>query len=126
MQWFRGRLPAFLAAWLLVQLAGAVTPVVLMAADAIAGEQCTCPLGDHATCPMHHSTAMPKPDTGQCAMKSTCAPMDAALLGMAGGIGVLVMPSTVHITLQQTATVADLAAPVVARVELPDAPPPRI
>jgi hypothetical protein len=132
-QWFRRRFPAFLAVWLLGQLAGAGMPVVLMATgiplEESIVEQCTCPIGDHATCPMHGAAEATPEESEEgerhCTLRNACSTPDAALLSFSGGIGELTPRADFHVVLQQTATLDAFTATALSYSELPDAPPPR-
>jgi hypothetical protein len=114
-----------LSLWLIGQLVALAAPAVLAAAGSAPIEQiCTCPGGDHETCPMHHGGASTQPSTNDCAMTSRCAPSDVALLSLAGGLGVL--PAVVTVASPQTvAAVVPHAGPSFD-VSVPgDTPPPR-
>lgn len=123
MRFVRRYMSWLLSVWLVCQVAALAAPVVLASAGPVE-QLCTCPGGDHDTCPMHHG----QPDgqgTAQSGVAACHAPVDVALLSMAGGVGVL-------------PTVALLERPnISARVALPepvpvdfvsphDTPPPRL
>ena len=83
----------------------------------------TCPGGDHETCPMHHGGSPDRSDR-VCAMTNCSAPVDVALLSMAGGAGVL--PSAFSVAQPQFSS--RLVLPPQAIVHAPiahDTPPPR-
>jgi hypothetical protein len=121
----RRRLSWLLSLWLIGQLVALAAPAVLAAAGSTPVEQlCTCPGGDHETCPMHHGTASTQPPTSDCAMSSRCAPADVALLSMAGGIGVLPVAVTIA-TPQTVLTVAPHAHPTLDLSASLETPPPR-
>ncbi len=126
MKSLRLRLSWILVGWLFVQFAGTVAPVVLAAAGVPSGDVlCECPGTEHgATCPMHHGQAPKQDDTNRCRLQNTYTPTDAALLSLAGGIGVLPQVATLHIDMAQTSILATDGA-LSSRTELPDAPPPR-
>lgn len=125
--------------WLVFQLAGIGTSVMLAASEATE-EVCTCPGGAKATtCPMHHgggsrgsaahhgtAEGTPTDETNSCALTSTNPPANLALLGLTAGAGIL-----------PRGVVIDGAAPICGRAvmpstnpsfrsELPDLPPPRV
>lgn len=90
MTFIRQYLSRLMCIWLLCQVVALGAPVVLVAAGATPVEElCTCPGGDHETCPMHHGTQSTAPDSTVCGMKACSSPVDIALLSMAGGAGVL-------------------------------------
>lgn len=122
----RRRLSWILAGWLAFQLAGIVAPVVLSAAGHSAGDSlCECPGTEPgAACPMHHGQAPRHDDANRCRLENTCAPTDAALLSLAGGIGVL--PQSMSAEIQAVeASVGATGSILITRTELPDSPPPR-
>ena len=89
----RQYLSRLMCIWLLCQMVALAAPVVLVAVGATpVDELCTCPGGDHETCPMHHGTQSDpsdRPAPGVCGIKACSSPVDVALLSMAGGAGVL-------------------------------------
>jgi hypothetical protein len=125
MRVFRRVLSTVLVAWLAAQSTTLAMPL-MMAFSGPSEEICTCEIGDHATCPMHHGQAMDSADGGQhCSMRAAAAPFDAVLLSLAGGVGVL--PASV--TLDHGLASAPLveATPVVLDIHSPlDTPPPRV
>ena len=70
---------------------------------------------------MHHTTAGKR----ECRMREACAPSDAALIALAGGIGVLptVTPAVSSFDLGEAGS--DLATTATFRATRPEAPPPR-
>jgi hypothetical protein len=100
--------------------------VVLAAAGASPVEElCTCPGGDHETCPMHHGRSTEEGSAPVCAMTSSCAPADVALLSFAGGIGVLPAGSATFDLPQDASPLLPLqTSPFDVTVPL-DTPPPR-
>src|SRR3990172_6883675 len=80
------------AGWVLLQLAAFVTaPVVLSArprSDAAPLEHCTCPDAvPGRACPMHHGRTPDK--QSDCKLRNPCIPSDAALLSLAGLVGLI-------------------------------------
>ena len=124
----RRRLSWIIAVWILFQIAGLATPVVLAAAGYSNGEEfCDCPEEvAGATCPMHHGKtprhAAQKP--GECRLQNACAPTDAALLSMFSGVGV--MPTTTSIPVLATSQPVAVSASLLRHfLIVPEAPPPR-
>jgi len=112
--------------WVLFQTAGIAVPLMAMHVDGAAVEVlCTCPGGDHATCPMHHGTPPPPAQENGRTLEDACAPSDTALLALFGAPGVL--PTSTSTTALDELQDAVLPQPhhAVSHVELPDAPPPR-
>jgi hypothetical protein len=115
--------------WLLVQLAGIGAPVALAATQGLLAdsELCDCPGTDHgATCPMHHPASARPAAKGQCVVRGTHATLDAALLAMAGGVGVLPIRVQLHTPVAPFAFAATSGTVLPFRSDLPDAPPPRV
>lgn len=120
----RRRLSWLLSFWLVCQAVSLAAPVVLAATGATAEELCTCPGGDHETCPMHHGQANPDGTTALCGMRAGCAPIDIALLSLAGGAGVL--PTPVHVVLLRAQSAVVTLEPAEVSLAVPhDTPPPR-
>jgi hypothetical protein len=147
----RAHLRRLSALWLAVQIAAMAGGTLVSAAQLFASAQvCTCPGGDHQTCPMHHSqgggaqppessasagesratstaTAEPAshPDRRQCVLQNVAPPLDAALLSLTIGSGVLPLtPAAFDVALSTPFIQLD-ARSSRSRAELPDAPPPR-
>jgi hypothetical protein len=126
MQYLRRRLSWMLFIWLAFQGTALAAPVVLaIAGSAPAEELCTCPGGDHETCPMHHGQKANSPTSATCGMRSVGAPTDVALLSMAGGVGLVPESAVIPLRLQSSTILAselralDLSIPH-------DTPPPRL
>jgi hypothetical protein len=72
-------------------------------------------------CPMHHAKqAEPK-----CSMRAACAPSDASLVSLSGGLGLFQVFSTSFAPLQSLHPVHAMAPSPLARADRPDAPPPK-
>jgi hypothetical protein len=72
-------------------------------------------------CPMHHAKqAEPK-----CTMRAACAPSDAALVSLAGGLGLFPDFSITFASLQSFDRVVAIAPTPLVRANHPDAPPPK-
>ena len=125
MRTVRRHLSWLLRAWLLCQVVALAAPVAMAGTGSVpVDEICTCPGVDHDTCPMHHGTT----DAGQsalCGMHSAAAPLDVALLSMAGGAGV--MPSAVLLARPVTTALVSLEKSSTIDLVVPhDTPPPRL
>ena len=125
MTFFRQYLSRLMCIWLLCQMVALAAPVVLVAAGATpVDELCTCPGGDHETCPMHHGGQPDTKDPDQTGVGACHAPLHVALLWMAGGAGVLPNP----IALERPNLSAPLSLPGVSSDEVVsphNTPPPR-
>jgi hypothetical protein len=126
MRFFRRRLSTLLSLWLVCQVIALAAPVVLAATGStVVEELCTCPGGDHETCPMHHGRQAEAPGPAICGMSSCFAPVDVALLSMAGGAGILADPPAAPL-LTATPVIA-LPDPVSFDIAITrDTPPPRL
>jgi hypothetical protein len=124
----RLRLRVLSALWLSFQVAGlsAAPLAVHFAGTAAVEDVCTCPGGDHQTCPMHHGQPRGSDpnDASRCALRSACAPADAALLPLAGGLGVLPGPTMIAVRPAAEAIIRP-AVRSQSHLDLPEAPPPR-
>jgi len=121
MKRLRQHLSIVLFGWLFIQLSALAAPVVLVAAGAPAEELCTCAGGDHETCPMHHGSSQ---SASTCAMRSTCAPTNIALLSLSAGAGVL--PQATSLEPESVSAPIGLRQPhLLVRAVLSDSPPPR-
>jgi hypothetical protein len=112
--------------WLAFQGIALAAPVALaVAGSAPVEELCTCPGGDHETCPMHHGQKANSPISAVCGMRSLGAPTDVALLSMAGGLGLV--PEFFAITPQLRSSTIPPGERRVLDVSIPhDTPPPRL
>lgn len=122
----RRRLSWLLSVWLACQLVALAAPAALVAAGSTPVEElCTCPGGDHDTCPMHHGSSPEQPSSGSSAVTGSCAPADAALLSFAGGVGVL--PSVLDLFTLQTVSAIDVPPQATLEPAVShDTPPPRV
>jgi len=81
-----------------------------------------CPgVGPGQVCPMHHT----KEGEPECVMRSMCGHADAALISLAGGLGLLPHLSTSLVTLQSLDAMSAMTPSALARADRPDSPPPR-
>jgi hypothetical protein len=121
----RRRLSWMIGAWLCCQVAGfAAAPFALCCPDVDAPDQtpaCCRALGPGQTCPMHHGG---HGDT-TCKMRSACGRPDAALLTLAGGIGILPSATTSVTAFDPGAILTPITASAVLRSQPPESPPPR-
>jgi hypothetical protein len=121
MRVIRRRLSWLIVAWLVCQtasLTGSPTLAVLGHSE----DACCDGLAPGQTCPMHgHS----RQGDRTCKMRSACPRGDAALLSLAGGLGVLPDPTDVVTPFELGDSVGAPAHPALARASRPESPPPR-
>jgi hypothetical protein len=121
----RRRLSWLIGAWLLCQIANVAAAPLTFCCQNVAtadDEEKCCPgLLPGQVCPMHHT----KEGVRTCKMRNACAQSDAALVALAGGIGVL--PSATAVV--NTFDLGDLLHPAlrsaIVRTSHPESPPPR-
>jgi hypothetical protein len=127
MLFVRRRLSWLICAWLTCQIAGiAAAPITFCCKDVptVADEEDCCPgLLPGQLCPMHHKTAAGS--KSDCKMRNICAPADAMLVALAGGIGVLPRTTAVVSAFDPGDAVVALAPTALARSARPESPPPR-
>ena len=123
----RRRLSWIAAAWLVCQAAGfAAAPVTFGArAIATAGDACDCPgRAPGQACPMHSHGAARNEDDNTCRLRNACAPDEAALLTLVGGVGVT--PEPAAMLSDRIAVALDpIVIDTIVHNDLPDSPPPR-
>lgn len=125
MSLFRRRLSWLIGAWLLCQIANVAAAPLTFCCQNVAtaeDEEKCCPgLLPGQICPMHHT----KEGERTCKMRSACAGTDAALVALAGGIGVLPAATALVSTFDpgELPHPAPRSAPV--RAYSPESPPPR-
>ena len=123
MKFVRRHMSWLLSAWLVCQVTALAAPVVLASSGTVE-ELCTCPGGNHDTCPMHHG----QPDgqgTAPTGVGACRAPVDVALLWMAGGAGVL--PTVALLERPNVSALVVLPEPApVGFVSPHNTPPPRL
>jgi len=123
----RPMLRAIACAWVCCLLASVVVGplgVYLGPVEVVAsGEEACCPgVAPGQVCPMHHT----REGTKQCVMRSACASSTAALLTLAGGVGIVpALASSFTDPLAPGGAAPLFASAPIARVELPESPPPR-
>jgi hypothetical protein len=125
----RRHLRLVVLAWLLCQAGALAAAPLAFTASAVPVDAehvvCTCPGAlPGAACPMHHPDAQPR-KSGGFLLQNPCAPSPAAMLFLAGGLGLPAMaPVTIALDLSVEPVVAAVAA-LVSHTDVPDAPPPR-
>lgn len=129
----RRRVRAVAFAWLLCQVASlsAFVPAeccAAHAAEAVAKQKAaTCheaaPVApkDGDACPMHH----PSRAHDCCAMTNACEGPGVQLTGLFAYDGVIETPAASSVTLESAPAVIAESAPLLHRLALPDAPPPK-
>src|SRR3954451_12032872 len=121
----RRHLSWLIAACLACQLAGiAAAPVALCCKDMPTSDEdteCCTGLLPGQVCPMHHTTAGKR----ECRMRDACAPSDAALIALAGGVGVLPTATPTVSSFDLGDVHSNLASTAAFRAVRPEAPPPR-
>ena len=121
----RRRLSWLIGVWLLCQVANVAAAPLTFCCQNVAtadDEEKCCPgLLPGQVCPMHHT----KEGVRTCKMRDACARTDAALVALAGGLGVL-PPATAVVN---TFDLGDLPRPAprsaIVRAYRPDSLPPR-
>ena len=109
------------ALWLLCQL-GFVAAAPITVWMGSSADDCTCPIGDHATCPMHHKNAS---GLKVCAMRSVNDPASVVLSPTYGLIGFT--PNSTHTVVLTSSSHESVPGAVLtlSRPAPPDPPPPR-
>jgi hypothetical protein len=123
----RRRLSWVIALWLVSQVAGiAAAPVGFCCRGvqtAIDDDHCCPGLLPGQVCPMHHTKQDGK---RTCKMRGGCAStFDAALIALAGGIGVLPVPTSLVSAFAPGIFLADVSSSAMSRAFIPESPPPR-
>lgn len=127
MQRLRHALPWLVASWLVCHVAVLVAVPAALSSGGFFGAglvECDCPDGEPGEfCPMHASPNRTTDPDG-CAMRSACAPTDAAFVSLGIGLGILPAPvsAVVH---DRVAAVVPIPVSSLTRADLPDSPPPR-
>ena len=126
MVWVRRHLSWLVAAWLVCQVAGvSAAPVSFCCKDVPSSHdeaECCPGLLPGQVCPMHHTTAGKR----ECKMRNACVPSDAALMALAGSIGVLPPTTAVVNAFDLGAAARPLAPLPISRADRPESPPPRV
>jgi hypothetical protein len=118
-----------IAGWLSCQVGAVVAaPFVLTATTATSSGApvvCTCPgaLPGQA-CPMHHPEHAPPP-SGGFLLQNPCAPSPAAMLFLAGGLGLPIAPPVIGALAPSIEQPSSSPTAFVTRPSTPDSPPPR-
>jgi len=121
----RRRLPWVIGAWLVCQIAGVAAAPLTFCCQNVAtadDEEKCCPgLLPGQVCPMHHT----KEGERTCKMRNACAKSDAALVALAGGIGVLPPATAVVNTFDPGDRLRPTSRSAILRAYRPESPPPR-
>ena len=142
MQAFRRHLPSVAVLGLFIQLSGSAISALALCCPSPAAKVAqdehacckglepgqVCPLHGKAAAPTapaagHHHNPTPKPADDSCAMTNACKVPDLALLSI---IGTGILPAPVSLGVEfESAPVASVVVPPLARDLVPDTPPPR-
>jgi hypothetical protein len=126
MLFVRQRLSWVICAWLTCQIAGVfAAPIMFCCMDVPTSEDeqdCCEGLMPGQFCPMHHKTAAGK---NECKLRNACAPADAMLVALAGGVGPLPAATAVVNAFEPGDVLAPSAPTAIARTSRPESPPPR-
>lgn len=121
----RRRLSWLIGAWLLCQVANVAAAPLTFCCQNVAtadDEEKCCPgLLPGQVCPMHHT----KEGERTCKMRNACARADAALVALAGGIGVLPPATAVVNTFDLGDRLRTAPRSIILRACRPESPPPR-
>jgi hypothetical protein len=122
----RRHLALLVCGWLMCPLAGAATaPLSLCCQSAPAAhddEQTCCPgILPGQVCPMHHM----REGKNTCKMRSACGSADAALVALAGGLGVLPPPTVAVNPFAVGEVLRASASSAIIHTYRPEPPPPR-
>lgn len=121
----RRRLSWLIGAWLLCQIANVAAAPLTFCCQNVATaddeEECCPGLLPGQVCPMHHTKA----DERTCKMRDACARTDAALVALAGGIGVLPPATAVVNTFDPGDLLRPAPRSAILRAYRPESPPPR-
>jgi hypothetical protein len=125
MVFVRRHLSWVIGAWLACQVAGiAAAPVTFCCKGVPTSHDETecCPgLEPGQVCPMHHTVAGKR----ECKMRNAAAPADAALMSLAGVIGLVPADTSAVNAFELREVVGALTATAIRRTTPPDSPPPR-
>ena len=119
----RRRAVAIAAVWLSCQAAAlAIAPLAFASATLDGAVACTCALGDHAACPMHHQPASSRT---RCVMSGATDHSTALLTSLFSVMGLLPPAAVGVAAAPRGAIVAIAATPSTVRSAVPEPPPPR-
>jgi len=125
MQVVRRRLSWVVAFWLACQVAGVVAAPLAFCCRSMPAadddEQCCPGLLPGQICPMHHR----REGEPTCKMRDACGRADAALVSLAGVVGLLPAPTPVVSAFETGDRLTAIAASAIARTHRPESPPPR-
>jgi hypothetical protein len=121
----RRRLSWVVAFWLACQVAGVVAAPLAFCCRSMPAadddEQCCPGLLPGQICPMHHR----REGEPTCKMRDACGRTDAALVSLAGVVGLLPAPTSVVSAFETGDRLTAIAASAIARAHRPESPPPR-
>jgi hypothetical protein len=109
--------------WLMCQCAAFAAPAAVCCMDRAPSQvpaTHSCCTNGNGPCPMHRPTA-----ERACAMKGACQQADAALLSLAGGLGILPPVTPIPLDAHLVAAALVSSHPLVDRATSPTSPPPR-
>jgi len=126
----RRRLSWVICIWLACQIAGVVAAPLAFCCQSVpsADDEDCCPgLLPGQVCPMHHTRAGDHTRGGDrtCKMRNACGRADAALVSLAGVVGLMPRATLVVNAFDPGDTVRDLTPSALARAFRPESPPPR-
>ena len=114
-----------IGAWFLCQLANVAAAPLTFCCQNVASagdeEECCPGLLPGQVCPMHHA----KKGERTCQMRGTCTGSDAALVALAGAIGVLPFPTAVVNSFALGDRLRPAPRSAIVRAYHPESPPPR-
>jgi hypothetical protein len=109
--------------WLMCQCAAFAAPAAVCCMDRAPSPSAakhSCCMTGNGPCPMHRPTT-----ERACVMKGSCDQADAALLSLAGGLGILPHLTPFPLDAQLVTAASMTAQPLVDRTTCPASPPPR-
>jgi len=120
---FARRRLAFVAClWLAGQIAGVAAAPVAFSLRNVKTCEDVCPaVLSGQDCPMHHTQEGKR----TCKMRNACADPDAALISLAGVIGVIPQPTDAVSNFVPGIFLADASSSALIRAAIPESPPPR-
>jgi hypothetical protein len=124
MAFARRRLSWVIGLWLVCQVAGlAAAPVgyYCRGVQTVDDDKCCPGLLPGQVCPMHHTQEGKK----TCKMRSACSASDAAVLALAGGIGVMPAATPLVNVFDPGRFLAGVSSSALSRAFVPESPPPR-
>ena len=120
----RRQLSWVICIWLASQIAGiAAAPVAFCCQDVQTADADKCCPGllPGQICPMHHT----QEGRRTCKMRNACGGADAAMIALAGAIGVLPRPTPLVSAFVPGMFLVDASSSALLRASIPESPPPR-